>query len=477
MHLYVDVRALNSMDLVVDPNEPNKPSQSNDPKFVLASVPNDSKENTLGSIWAPIEEAIGSALVGLAHDWAHIWHLLGSLFLEDLSSNDEFHSDWQSDPSDDPFPISTIVERSTDLHQRKLEISQCLRILHPNELGQLRRPTELNDWRRYPETRTTAAEQGCVRAADNLLSHCSEQESLGHLNSLQTSILPDATTQCLCGGRANDVSTIIPGDTFIAPSRSPRPSFVEATPARTLLAEGVLPAAANLGSTQHEAIRMASERGSDRSSSVAGSDRLSSVAGSDRLNSVAGGDHIQRAFFKAYFVANLTSPKLAHRIVVYQEEEAIHSYTEFLKELDNEQSKMEFHHILNFEREGREGVRKDVVWVERDCSIGFVSTRLAMERASDRNYLHVDAAHKPGCRCVTDTPPTTVLETSHSRNRSSPICSIDDQRHQSLPPVDEPSEPLPLERSDAASEFIDVAGRCWSGPFFATFIPNFFLSH
>ncbi|MCD7452839.1 Alternative oxidase, mitochondrial precursor [Datura stramonium] len=36
-----------------------------------------------------------------------------------------------------------------------------------------------------------------------------------------------------------------------------------------------------------------------------------------------------------YFVTYLLSPKLAHRIVGYLEEEAIHSYTEFLKELDN----------------------------------------------------------------------------------------------------------------------------------------------
>ncbi|XP_057965891.1 ubiquinol oxidase 2, mitochondrial-like [Malania oleifera] len=43
---------------------------------------------------------------------------------------------------------------------------------------------------------------------------------------------------------------------------------------------------------------------------------------------------VQGVFFNAYFVAYLASPKLAHRIVGYLEEEAIHSYTEFLKELD-----------------------------------------------------------------------------------------------------------------------------------------------
>nr|GEZ91587.1 alternative oxidase 1 [Tanacetum cinerariifolium] len=43
---------------------------------------------------------------------------------------------------------------------------------------------------------------------------------------------------------------------------------------------------------------------------------------------------VQGVFFNAYFLAYLASPKLAHRITGYLEEEAIHSYTEFLKELD-----------------------------------------------------------------------------------------------------------------------------------------------
>ncbi|GMQ03939.1 hypothetical protein CsSME_00049542 [Camellia sinensis var. sinensis] len=43
---------------------------------------------------------------------------------------------------------------------------------------------------------------------------------------------------------------------------------------------------------------------------------------------------VQGVFFNAYFLAYLISPKLAPRVVGYLEEEAIHSYTEFLKELD-----------------------------------------------------------------------------------------------------------------------------------------------
>ncbi|CAA6673759.1 unnamed protein product [Spirodela intermedia] len=43
---------------------------------------------------------------------------------------------------------------------------------------------------------------------------------------------------------------------------------------------------------------------------------------------------VQGVFFNAYLLAYILSPRLAHRLVGYLEEEAIHSYTEFLKELD-----------------------------------------------------------------------------------------------------------------------------------------------
>jgi len=44
---------------------------------------------------------------------------------------------------------------------------------------------------------------------------------------------------------------------------------------------------------------------------------------------------VQGVFFNAYFLAYLASPKLAHRITGYLEEEAVNSYTEFLKDLDS----------------------------------------------------------------------------------------------------------------------------------------------
>jgi len=43
---------------------------------------------------------------------------------------------------------------------------------------------------------------------------------------------------------------------------------------------------------------------------------------------------VQGVFFNAYFLGSLLSPKFAHRVVGYLEEEAIHSYTEYLKDLE-----------------------------------------------------------------------------------------------------------------------------------------------
>ncbi|CAL1404090.1 unnamed protein product [Linum trigynum] len=42
---------------------------------------------------------------------------------------------------------------------------------------------------------------------------------------------------------------------------------------------------------------------------------------------------VQGVFFNAYFLLYMISPKLGHRVVGYLEEEAIHSYTEYLKDI------------------------------------------------------------------------------------------------------------------------------------------------
>ncbi|KAH7434433.1 hypothetical protein KP509_06G017600 [Ceratopteris richardii] len=43
---------------------------------------------------------------------------------------------------------------------------------------------------------------------------------------------------------------------------------------------------------------------------------------------------VQGIFFNAYFLLYLASPRLAHRMVGYLEEEAIYSYTQYLHEID-----------------------------------------------------------------------------------------------------------------------------------------------
>ncbi|CAE6258401.1 unnamed protein product [Arabidopsis arenosa] len=44
---------------------------------------------------------------------------------------------------------------------------------------------------------------------------------------------------------------------------------------------------------------------------------------------------VQGIFFNSFLVCYVMSPRLAHRVVGYLEEEAIHSYTEFLKDIDD----------------------------------------------------------------------------------------------------------------------------------------------
>lgn len=44
---------------------------------------------------------------------------------------------------------------------------------------------------------------------------------------------------------------------------------------------------------------------------------------------------VQGVFFNVYLLAYISSPRLAHRMVGYLEEEAIHSYTEYLRDLDS----------------------------------------------------------------------------------------------------------------------------------------------
>ncbi|CAO2838108.1 unnamed protein product [Amaranthus hypochondriacus] len=87
---------------------------------------------------------------------------------------------------------------------------------------------------------------------------------------------------------------------------------------------------------------------------------------------------VQGVFFNAYFVAYVLSPKLAHRIVGYLEEEAIHSYTEFLKEIDNG----------NIENVPAPAIAIDYWRLPSDATLRDVVTVIRADEAHHRDVNH-----------------------------------------------------------------------------------------
>ncbi|KAG5589243.1 hypothetical protein H5410_039757 [Solanum commersonii] len=75
----------------------------------------------------------------------------------------------------------------------------------------------------------------------------------------------------------------------------------------------------------------------------------------------------QGIFFHVYFMTYILSPKLAHRIVGYLEEEATYSYTQFLKELDegNIENVAAPAIAIDYWRLTQDATLKDVVMVVR----------------------------------------------------------------------------------------------------------------
>ncbi|VVB17971.1 unnamed protein product [Arabis nemorensis] len=70
---------------------------------------------------------------------------------------------------------------------------------------------------------------------------------------------------------------------------------------------------------------------------------------------------VQGIFFNSYFVCYVVSLRLAHRIVGYLEEEAVHSYTEFLKDIDDGKIVI----AIDYWRLPKDATLKDVVTVIR----------------------------------------------------------------------------------------------------------------
>eukprot|EP01018_Ginkgo_biloba_P007471 Gb_18857 [translate_table: standard] len=87
---------------------------------------------------------------------------------------------------------------------------------------------------------------------------------------------------------------------------------------------------------------------------------------------------VQGVFFNAFFLLYLASPKLAHRIVGYLEEEAIHSYTEFLKELDNG----------NIENVAAPSIAIDYWRLSKDATLRDVVVVIRADEAHHRDVNH-----------------------------------------------------------------------------------------
>ncbi|XP_057493747.1 ubiquinol oxidase 2, mitochondrial-like isoform X2 [Actinidia eriantha] len=87
---------------------------------------------------------------------------------------------------------------------------------------------------------------------------------------------------------------------------------------------------------------------------------------------------VQGVFFNGFFVLYLVSPKLAHRIVGYLEEEAIHSYTEYLKDIDNGQ----------IENVPAPAISIDYWRLPKDATLKDVITVIRADEAHHRDVNH-----------------------------------------------------------------------------------------
>ncbi|KFK39525.1 hypothetical protein AALP_AA3G255800 [Arabis alpina] len=87
---------------------------------------------------------------------------------------------------------------------------------------------------------------------------------------------------------------------------------------------------------------------------------------------------VQGVFFNAYFLGYVISPKFAHRMVRYLEEEAIHSYTEFLKELDKG----------NIENVPAPAIAIDYWRLPADATLRDVVTVIRADEAHHRDVNH-----------------------------------------------------------------------------------------
>ncbi|KAJ8453042.1 hypothetical protein Cgig2_014805 [Carnegiea gigantea] len=92
---------------------------------------------------------------------------------------------------------------------------------------------------------------------------------------------------------------------------------------------------------------------------------------------------VQGVFFNCYLVLYMISPKLAHRIVGYLEEEAIHSYTEFLKDIDSGA----------IENVPAPAIAIDYWRLPKDATLKDVVTVIRADEAHHRDVNHFASIH------------------------------------------------------------------------------------
>lgn len=87
---------------------------------------------------------------------------------------------------------------------------------------------------------------------------------------------------------------------------------------------------------------------------------------------------VQGVFFNSFFVCYVISPRLAHRIVGYLEEEAIHSYTEFIKDIDDGK----------IENVAAPAIAIDYWCLPKDATLKDVVTVIRADEAHHRDVNH-----------------------------------------------------------------------------------------
>ena len=111
---------------------------------------------------------------------------------------------------------------------------------------------------------------------------------------------------------------------------------------------------------------------------------------------------VQGVFFNAYFLGYLISPKFAHRVVGYLEEEAIHSYTEYLKDIEDGK----------IENVPAPAIAIDYWQLPADATLKDVVTMVRADEAHHRDVNHFASVCPLALGRITSVRSYTVVHTN-----------------------------------------------------------------